>query len=680
MLAAVGAAALIAAHSRPAGAPARVDSSGAAAGSVTACSARQRPRQARHLPAVRQHALQRGDNPNVASDLEQMPHLLNFLKSNGTLFTNDHTILISHTAGGILTLAHRPLPATGTARPCRTATTSTRRATIPVVHELVQVLDERPVGPDERPAAEHDHGHGQDHAGAVGAVHAGRLRRRRRRDREHRAREHRRRRDRRHRRSVFGPARRSGTRPLAEPAAGQTDFVGIAIHCAQVVDAASARAIRTRSPICSRTSRAATPASTRCSARSTSIRRSPAARPCVERHARRSRSRIRSATAASRASTGCSRRTRSAYVAQMQESGVPVTYGYISDVHDLHVPNLARRLVLAARPPVRARSRYEQQLQAYDDAFASFFQRARSARDHTEQHAVRRSPSTRATTSPAASARRSPAAWLVYDHRPCTNLSSVPDEPDRRGEREHQGPAPGRRAGLRHPLRRRTGVLRERPAGRDRPDRAQARAGRRQRCSSLDPYSATRRARCRSVPLTQALADTVEEKALHMVNADPNRTPTFTMFGNPDFFFRRRTRARECRVCVNPGFAWNHGDIQQEIGNTWVGIVGPGIAARRHRLDDVDGSHEPAADDAVAARPEGRLRRRRARARRRRSTSRHSRARSAARTCAQLADAYEQVNASFGAFATDTLKASTTALESTDDTHVHVDSRTRSRA
>ena len=42
------------------------------------------------------------DNPSVASDLEQMPHLLNFLQSNGTLFTNDHTILISHTAGGIL--------------------------------------------------------------------------------------------------------------------------------------------------------------------------------------------------------------------------------------------------------------------------------------------------------------------------------------------------------------------------------------------------------------------------------------------------------------------------------------------------------------------------------------------------------------------------------------------------
>src|SRR6267142_6611787 len=44
----------------------------------------------------------RRDNPSVPSDLQQMPNLLNFVKNNGTLLTNDHTILISHTAGGIL--------------------------------------------------------------------------------------------------------------------------------------------------------------------------------------------------------------------------------------------------------------------------------------------------------------------------------------------------------------------------------------------------------------------------------------------------------------------------------------------------------------------------------------------------------------------------------------------------
>src|SRR2546427_5882804 len=44
----------------------------------------------------------RRDNPNVPSDLEQMPNLLSFIRNNGTLLTNDHTVLISHTATGIL--------------------------------------------------------------------------------------------------------------------------------------------------------------------------------------------------------------------------------------------------------------------------------------------------------------------------------------------------------------------------------------------------------------------------------------------------------------------------------------------------------------------------------------------------------------------------------------------------
>jgi hypothetical protein len=42
------------------------------------------------------------DTPNVPSDLEQMPNLLNFIESNGTLHAGDHAILISHTASDIL--------------------------------------------------------------------------------------------------------------------------------------------------------------------------------------------------------------------------------------------------------------------------------------------------------------------------------------------------------------------------------------------------------------------------------------------------------------------------------------------------------------------------------------------------------------------------------------------------
>jgi len=43
------------------------------------------------------------DNPNVPSDLEQMPNLLSFMENNGVLLTNHHTPLISHTANDILT-------------------------------------------------------------------------------------------------------------------------------------------------------------------------------------------------------------------------------------------------------------------------------------------------------------------------------------------------------------------------------------------------------------------------------------------------------------------------------------------------------------------------------------------------------------------------------------------------
>src|SRR6476660_10245694 len=43
------------------------------------------------------------DNPNVPSDLEQMPHLLNFIENNGVLLSNHHTPLIAHTATDILT-------------------------------------------------------------------------------------------------------------------------------------------------------------------------------------------------------------------------------------------------------------------------------------------------------------------------------------------------------------------------------------------------------------------------------------------------------------------------------------------------------------------------------------------------------------------------------------------------
>src|SRR5438874_11110862 len=85
-----------------------------------------------------------------------------------------------------------------------------------------------------------------------------------------------------------------------------------------------------------------------------------------------------------------------------------------------------------------------------------------------------------------------------------------------------------------------------------------------------------------------ALADHTGMKTLHMVTADPFRTPTFTPFADPDWFFFA-TGGTTPATCATPAacafipartnqsFAWNHGDIQDEIASTWVGYVGPGV-------------------------------------------------------------------------------------------------------
>jgi len=52
-------------------------------------------------------------------------------------------------------------------------------------------------------------------------------------------------------------------------------------------------------------------------------------------------------------------------------------------------------------------------------------------------------------------------------------------------------------------------------------------------------------------------------KLLHMITGDPLRTPTFVLFGNPDYFFQTFVPAGAPNVGVNPGFAWNHGGPNQ---------------------------------------------------------------------------------------------------------------------
>ena len=78
--------------------------------------------------------------------------------------------------------------------------------------------------------------------------------------------------------------------------------------------------------------------------------------------------------------------------------------------------------------------------------------------------------------------------------------------------------------------------------------------------------------------LTKYLADPVEMKLLHMITADPARTPTFTMFADPNYFlFAGAPNCTSPCVTQNPAFAWNHGDVSPDINTTWLGMVGPGV-------------------------------------------------------------------------------------------------------
>jgi hypothetical protein len=98
-----------------------------------------------------------------------------------------------------------------------------------------------------------------------------------------------------------------------------------------------------------------------------------------------------------------------------------------------------------------------------------------------------------------------------------------------------------------------------------------------------------------NVPLMKAMGDPAEMALLHMVTKDPARTPTFVYFGNDDFFITAGSKSVACTsiaACSDeqPGFNWNHGDIQNDITHTWLGLVGPGVS-RMGRTGEVFTDH-----------------------------------------------------------------------------------------
>jgi hypothetical protein len=172
-----------------------------------------------------------------------------------------------------------------------------------------------------------------------------------------------------------------------------------------------------------------------------------------------------------------------------------------------------------------------------------------------------------------------------------------------------------------------------------------------------------------------ALADHTEMKTLHMVTADPFRTPTFTPFADPDWFFFATggTTPATCATPVdcafiplrsNQSFAGNHGDIQDEIASTWVGYVGPGV--RNMGTSDLWTDHtdvRPTMLTLLGLRDDY-VRDGRAVVQPLFDWAVPQTLRAHRETLLRLGDVYKQLNAAFGSFAMDTLKASTKALAS----------------
>jgi hypothetical protein len=254
---------------------------------------------------------------------------------------------------------------------------------------------------------------------------------------------------------------------------------------------------------------------------------------------------------------GMSANVSLAYVAAMQEHGVPITFAYLSDLHDAH-PNGP------AYGPGQAG--YVAALAAYDQAFAAFF--TRLAKDGIESsntlfvftadegdHFVGGAPSpancdgvTIPCTYNQIGEINGNLAGLLATQQGITTPFKV-----------HSDSAP-------------TVYITGNPARTDAITRAMERgAG---ALTAINPMTG------KTDTITLFMADPVEMKLLHMITADPARTPTFTLFGDPNYFLF--AGAPNCFApCITevPSFAWNHGSVSPDITTTWLGIVGPGVAA-----------------------------------------------------------------------------------------------------
>ena len=491
------------------------------------------------------------DNPNIPSDLEQMPNLLHFIEGNGVLLSNHHTPLISHTADDILTSLtgvypdEHGVPVANSFRYFNP--NGTTNPGVSFAYWTAPLFDpSNPAVPTDTtfnmltsqgknaPAPWVPYTRAGCNFGAVATANT---------ILENTAIDI---------PTVFGANSPEAAEVQSNPGQAFADFVGIGVHCAS--GAALCSADNNGKPdLLPDEPNGYNDFNGLFGHKSVAPQIGPSG-PLTDLDGNV----IQDASdhIGFPGFDGMAAKVSLAYVAAMQEHGIPVTYAYISDAHDAHPSG-------PALGPGQAQ--YVAALQAYNKAFGQFF--ARLAKDGINKsntlfvftadegdHFVGGAPSpancdgvTKPCTYSQIGELNGNLAGLLAtqmgivtpftvhsDSAPTVYITGNPARDDQNVTR---------------PFERATGKI-----------------------TAVNPITGN------TDTITAALADPVEMKLLHMITGDPARTPTFTLFADPNYFLF--AGARNCKspcVTEQPGFAWNHGDYQSDITTTWLGMVGPGI-------------------------------------------------------------------------------------------------------
>jgi hypothetical protein len=289
-----------------------------------------------------------------------------------------------------------------------------------------------------------------------------------------------------------------------------------------------------------------------------------------------------------------------AYMADMLESGVPVVNGYISDLHgNENIPGLS---ACAGAPSALGSGSacYVAQAQYYNQAFGTFFKRLAADGITTKNtlfivssdegdHEAGANVGRAIQPTPATCDGATVSGTTVTPDVACTYPAGSFGELDANvngllATQEHTTVPFSLEADTAPEFY---------VTGNPGPNAASVRSLEHGVASitAANPYTGT------TQKIDNYIADPAEEAILHMVNADPARTPTFAMFAKPDYYLYdgSATCSGSC-VSQVTSYAYDHGDYAAEINTNYLGLAGPGV--RHLGLDGPAASQGPSSAGA----------------------------------------------------------------------------------